>query len=64
MKTGKLDIEYSSSFLKTLCEALTSYKTLHSLRYTPLLDLFTNHTVRRKLNLFTPLYIVKKVFTT
>ena len=71
IKGGKIDIEYGNEVLKAMCEVLSEYKDNHAFRYRTLSSMVEfgfSHVlikgqVERRLNLLTPLYLIKKAFT-
>lgn len=69
MKIGTIDIEYSNDMIKCLCETIIPFKNIHGMRYLSLSHLFKKgkrpmtkyHPNVISLDLFTPLYLIKKL---
>lgn len=70
-RIGRVDIEYKNEVLKALSEVLAEYKDNHAFRYRTLSSfvefgfsqIMVKGQVERRLNLLTPIYLIKKAFT-
>jgi len=60
-RIGLIDIEYSNQFLKSLCEIITPYKSIHSFRYTPISTMLLSFfEVSSATSLYLPFNLLKR----
>jgi len=66
-----VDIEYENWIVKKGCEMVAGYKDNHAMRYKTLASVLEGGVsqimikgqIERKLNMLTPIYLIKKAFT-